>query len=216
MPWTPMAVSAWRTSSSLKGLMIATTSFMIVLRSNIRKHLRVSALWRIWHFFGRIGKKTGGLAENGCRKAATLCNILWLWVWLGASGFQCRWPNFVGARVHGLSRGSPGLRFWWRRNVGAIVVRRVWGTAGRSLFRGAIPRPDRQADDHAGHAGLERGHVRLAKSGRYSRPAARWITSAGFSAFGRGADQRWRFRLNRRTAYGRVRCLEPARALVAL
>src|SRR5512147_2922632 len=28
MPWTPMAVSAWRTSSSLNGLMIATTSFM--------------------------------------------------------------------------------------------------------------------------------------------------------------------------------------------
>jgi hypothetical protein len=29
MPWTPIAVSAWRTSSSLKGLMIATTSFMV-------------------------------------------------------------------------------------------------------------------------------------------------------------------------------------------
>src|SRR5882757_1212119 len=29
MPWTPMAVRAWRTSSSLKGLMIATTSFMV-------------------------------------------------------------------------------------------------------------------------------------------------------------------------------------------
>src|SRR5258707_974846 len=29
MPWTPMAVSAWRTSSSLNGLMIATTSFMV-------------------------------------------------------------------------------------------------------------------------------------------------------------------------------------------
>jgi hypothetical protein len=28
MPCTPIAVSAWRTSSSLKGLMIATTSFM--------------------------------------------------------------------------------------------------------------------------------------------------------------------------------------------
>src|SRR5882757_3543124 len=28
MPWTPIAVSAWRTSSSLKGLMMATTSFM--------------------------------------------------------------------------------------------------------------------------------------------------------------------------------------------
>src|SRR2546427_6055470 len=28
MPWTPIAVRAWRTSSSLKGLMIATTSFM--------------------------------------------------------------------------------------------------------------------------------------------------------------------------------------------
>src|ERR1700704_1758624 len=28
MPWTPMAVRAWRTSSSLNGLMIATTSFM--------------------------------------------------------------------------------------------------------------------------------------------------------------------------------------------
>src|SRR6185437_2804930 len=29
MPCTPMAVSAWRTSSSLKGLMMATTSFMV-------------------------------------------------------------------------------------------------------------------------------------------------------------------------------------------
>src|SRR5260364_100393 len=29
MPWTPIAVRAWRTSSSLKGLMIATTSFMV-------------------------------------------------------------------------------------------------------------------------------------------------------------------------------------------
>src|SRR5579862_7458355 len=28
MPWTPIAVSAWRTSSSLNGLMMATTSFM--------------------------------------------------------------------------------------------------------------------------------------------------------------------------------------------
>src|SRR5687768_8686898 len=28
MPWTPISVSAWRTSSSLNGLMIATISFM--------------------------------------------------------------------------------------------------------------------------------------------------------------------------------------------
>jgi hypothetical protein len=28
MPCTPMPVSAWRTSSSLNGLMMATTSFM--------------------------------------------------------------------------------------------------------------------------------------------------------------------------------------------
>src|ERR1700722_9780369 len=29
MPWTPISVSAWRTSSSLKGLIMATTSFMV-------------------------------------------------------------------------------------------------------------------------------------------------------------------------------------------
>src|ERR1700678_2001503 len=29
MPLTPIAVSAWRTSSSLKGLIMATTSFMV-------------------------------------------------------------------------------------------------------------------------------------------------------------------------------------------
>src|SRR6516162_2205911 len=28
MPWTPIVVRAWRTSSSLNGLMMATTSFM--------------------------------------------------------------------------------------------------------------------------------------------------------------------------------------------
>src|SRR5690242_14913957 len=55
MPCTPMAVSAWRTSSSLNGLMIATTSFMVSLgpqrfgRSGERLQVKSGIFLGKWH-----------------------------------------------------------------------------------------------------------------------------------------------------------------------
>src|ERR1700730_7516969 len=62
MPWTPIAVSAWRTSSSLNGLIMATTSFMSGLHfrnSELQSRLG-SAPVQLWHFFMQMAQKLAG------------------------------------------------------------------------------------------------------------------------------------------------------------
>src|SRR4051812_25799184 len=57
MPCTPIAVSAWRTSSSLKGFITATTSFMEV------------ASWRVrslsCRFYRQYGQKISEICRDG-------------------------------------------------------------------------------------------------------------------------------------------------------
>jgi hypothetical protein len=64
MPLTPIAVSAWRTSSSLKGLIMATTSFMVRPSfPGVRKvdHARICASHKsgvsVWHLSERMAQK---------------------------------------------------------------------------------------------------------------------------------------------------------------
>src|SRR5258708_39840234 len=80
MPWTPMAVRAWRTSSSLNGLMIATTSFMVrpsflerVFFWQVRlagKRLRCPSKSGI--FLGRWHKKVEGLRGKHSEQVTSL------------------------------------------------------------------------------------------------------------------------------------------------
>src|SRR5262245_13617295 len=74
MPWTPMAVSAWRTSSSLNGLMIATTSFMGASFHNVLGSLAAPACLpiQIWHLSVQMAQKSCRRKWNHLRLNAPL------------------------------------------------------------------------------------------------------------------------------------------------
>src|SRR5260370_11041515 len=64
MPLTPIAVSAWRTSSSLNGLIMATTSFMVrpsFPGFQIRLVAACVAPTQVWHLSVRMAQKVAGV-----------------------------------------------------------------------------------------------------------------------------------------------------------
>ena len=185
MPWTPMAVSAWRTSSSLNGLMIATTSFMV------RPYLLDFGRWasgdlrltKSGIFLGKWHKKVASGGKTfvaGRRHPCTGARIV-------------RHNGLLRRRARSLARrrSQPGERSYG----GSILVLCIRGPAAGSVPRDPAPRADRPRHDHGGYAGLDRGHGQLAAGGGNSGPRAGRLRAAGDAAFGQrlaGRRRIWR------------------------
>src|ERR1700744_232827 len=79
MPLTPIAVSAWRTSSSLKGLITATTSFMFrpSFSDSGRSVTPLIASVQVWHLSAPMAQKVAHLTENNYGGELSLASLLY-------------------------------------------------------------------------------------------------------------------------------------------
>src|SRR3954462_6758686 len=184
MPWTPMAVSAWRTSSSLNGLMIATTSFMggglhhVLGSFTARRGLPM----QIWHLSVQMAQKSCRRKWNHFR-------------WMACISVQAAGSSAT-IRLSG-SDFLPGS-IWSQRagsQVGGayaqLVLCRQRPAAG-TLWGCPAPRSHLKRHRQVRHPGVDRGHGRLAESHGSSGIDARRRAAAD-DADGRTAadDGRW-------------------------
>src|SRR5689334_18221373 len=159
MPWTPIAVSAWRTSSSLKGLMIATTSFMVrplfpwislehseAGRQAVRCQRKSGIFLGKWHkkLAGRRGKHYGLVFLITVQATSSSAKI-----GFSSPAAPAGFPPFHGSRY---------------KNVKPIVVLCIQRSAAGPLSGSAASRSHYPGHGRRGHVGLDRGDVGLAAS----------------------------------------------------
>src|SRR5581483_5395736 len=179
MPCTPIAVSAWRTSSSLNGLMMATTSFM--------SSPPVSAIGRsvthlaIWHLSGQLAQKS--------------CKVKGLFWPVGKSALY-RAP--LGPPQWSGGRASPAGQNHGGSDGRAILVLCGGRAAAGPPQRNPTALPDRPRHGDIRHAGLERRYGSLAKGRRGARAVIGRRDAAGVSGIWRHHSNnrglRWRER----------------------
>src|SRR5712672_896746 len=195
MPVTPIAVSAWRTSSSLNGLIIATTSFMVRPSflagfsldglAGPAGRLAARRLPKSGIFLGKWHKKVAGLRGKHSERVAPITVQ-------SAGSSDTMWfrrqPPLPASPVS-VTKGN--------QNVEPIVVLRIQRPATGAFSGSPAPRPHNQGNGPGRYAGVVRRHVRLATGGGNSRPDPQWFRPTARSATGRRADG-WRRQLRRR------------------
>src|ERR1700748_940965 len=156
MACTPMAVSAWRTSPSLEGLMFATTTFMGGPSvSSSYCHVPGCGLPQIWHLFGQM-------AQKSCkreRQHRDLCPP----GPVQAAPWSVRMKSLTGIM---LPRAASAFSTVILGETNGELVFCFERSAAGPLPRSAIPRHGGARPDLAADAGVVRGHVRLGEGRR--------------------------------------------------